>query len=86
MITFGEPQRSSGIWLVVGLVIFAAVSGAFWMVYQNMTKGSIETYDQCVTAGYPVENSEPLKCVTNDGKIFVSEPGATVAPQNQTGP
>lgn len=35
--------------------------------------GPINSFKECVEAGYPVMRSYPAKCATKEGKIFVDE-------------
>ena len=42
---------------------------------------AINSFDACVTAGYPIQESYPEQCRTPDGKIFVKRPAGTMCVQ-----
>ncbi len=64
-------------------VTIAALAMGYYLYSQGAgTKyAQIDSYDQCVGAGYPISESYPEQCTTPDGRTFVGEmPSQTAAP------
>lgn len=60
------------IYLVV-LIIIAGVVGWVSLKDKNLSQeASVSNYEECVAAGYPVQEIYPERCVTPDGKSFVN--------------
>ena len=57
--------------MFVGLliVILAVVAGASYIVLTPLAE--INSFDDCVDAGFPVMESYPRQCMTSDGRGFV---------------
>lgn len=55
--------------LVVGVVVVVAVGVTGWLVYK-WRQPTIKSFDQCVKAGYPVQESFPEVCTTPSGQHF----------------
>src|SRR5688572_9142258 len=62
------------IWIIIILVVLA---GGVWLGMQS--KGTdtpapiVLSFEDCVTAGYPVMESFPRQCRTPDGRTFAEE-------------
>ncbi len=54
--------------VIVALVV--VIIGAIFFVLQWQKISSIETFEECAAAGYPVLKSYPAQCRTPDGRIF----------------
>lgn len=52
--------------LVIGLLLVVWVA---WILPQNK-ENEIDTFEKCVSAGYPVQESYPEVCAGPDGKRF----------------
>lgn len=63
--------------LLYGILVIAvlAIAGIGLFVYQNklITTEKINSFEECIKAGYPVLESYPRQCKTQDGKTFVEE-------------
>jgi hypothetical protein len=67
------------VWVIVGLlIVFLA---GFFVYYQreNVAKevGFITSFEDCVSAGYPVMESYPRQCTTPEGNVYTEELDAT---------
>lgn len=65
------------------LVLAAALVGLFVLNYQGgnffqKKSPAPTTYDECVKAGYPIQESFPQGCQTPDGQIFYEDVGNIV--------
>jgi len=63
--------------IIYTLVVLMAISLSFFVVWNRYhTKELvIESFEDCVVAGYPVMESYPRQCKTEDGKNFVEDIG-----------
>ncbi len=69
--------------IVLIIVIVLVLTGAGWWYYQNYRLNQvsqIQTYEDCVAAGYQVLESYPPKCLTPDGRTIVDEVALGEAP------
>lgn len=69
-------QKSASIIITIGLVIVAVIAGYFIGSRQNFSQKptrEINSFEECVEAGYPVAESYPRQCQTPDGRNFVEE-------------
>jgi hypothetical protein len=75
--------HNSKVAATVGAVVFVIAVVSFF--YISRTKDPIVTnYEECVAAGYPIQESFPPQCVTPDGRTFtgpgdVNQDGTTSA-------
>lgn len=57
---------------VIAALIVVGIGGYFIFKYQQELKGqTINSFDECMKAGYPVMESYPAQCRTDDGRNFV---------------
>jgi hypothetical protein len=75
-LTKGERKKLR---LVYTLLIIAALLGTavvVWLAWVNPARQSagINSYEECVAAGYAVQESSPPVCVTPDGTSFTGPP------------
>jgi hypothetical protein len=61
--------------LLIGIVFVGAGSIYFSRVQEQNPPPVIQSFDECVAAGYPVLESYPEQCKTPDGKSFVQNIG-----------
>ena len=54
--------------IIIGVLVTVAL-GAFIFILQN--KVTINSYEECVAAGYPIMESYPEQCKTPDSRTFV---------------
>lgn len=60
------------IYLVI-LIIIAGVVGWISLKDKNLFQEvTVTNYQECVAAGYPIQESYPERCMTPDGKSFVN--------------
>lgn len=71
------------------LIILIITGGAFGLWYKNSKKSiiftptsQIKSFDDCITAGYPVAESYPRQCSTPDGKSFSENIGNILEKQD----
>lgn len=65
--------------LIIIILCFAAIGGGAWYYFAQPstatpnanTQPAITTFDECVAAGFPVQESYPPQCVTDDAQTFV---------------
>ncbi|NTV44126.1 MAG: hypothetical protein HGA67_00315 [Candidatus Yonathbacteria bacterium] len=79
------PQQkfSEGIiFLALLLVVICAgvVAGMLQITSSSILKESITDFTSCASAGYPIAESYPRSCRTNDGNIFIEEISPLVVP------
>ena len=67
-------------WVIIGLiVVFLA---GYFVYYQRQNApgkdvGFITTFEDCASAGYPIQESYPRKCTTPEGNVYTEELSAT---------
>lgn len=61
-------QGNVGALFVIVLVIVLGV--AFWYLYKNSEKTDINSFAECKAAGFPIQESYPEVCATDDGQSF----------------
>lgn len=61
-------MRSKYIFILLTIILL--LGAAVFYLYKNTTE-SITSFDQCVAAGYPVQESFPEVCKVKDGESFV---------------
>jgi hypothetical protein len=76
-------KRSALIVFIIFDVLVVAL--AAWFFYQQSTKppADINSYADCVAAGYPIQESYPEQCRTPDGKSFINPDAITVFPEGE---
>ncbi len=65
------------------VVILLVLAGAGWWYYQDYKLGQvakIQTYEDCVAAGYQILESYPPRCLTPDGRTIIDEAALGAAP------
>ena len=71
-----SQSNTSFIWLAVAFVVAAAAGYgvmAWYLQSQATAIADIDSYEECVEAGYPVMESYPEQCATPDGTTFTRE-------------
>jgi hypothetical protein len=58
--------------IVVALFILFAILVGFYMINQGRVK-SVNSFEECQEAGYPVAESYPRQCFTPDGRGFTED-------------
>lgn len=60
------------LYILLGLTIGLIAGGALGYTFGSThgTKDTISSFDECVAAGYPLQDSWPERCSTPDGKSF----------------
>lgn len=56
--------------IVFATIVILLVGGVLFMMMRRQAEPSINSYDDCAAAGYPIQESFPTRCVTPDGKSF----------------
>lgn len=70
---------------IVGGVALVLIAGGIYAYSRNSNIYSqITSYDTCVQAGYAVANSNPPKCMTPDGQVFMGVATTTPAVSTTT--
>jgi hypothetical protein len=54
--------------IIILLIILAGVS--FWYITYNQRNNTINSYDDCAAAGYPILESYPEQCTVPNGKTY----------------
>lgn len=76
MIRLIGENKNFTLFLVLGLVLSALVIGVFFLYYKEVSVSEnlvISSYEECVEAGNPVQESYPSVCTTEDGQTFSQE-------------
>jgi hypothetical protein len=60
--------------LVISVIILSGCIG-------GVDDSQINSFEECVAAGYPIMESFPRKCMTSDGRTFESEEDRAIADQ-----
>ncbi|MBI2644146.1 MAG: GerMN domain-containing protein [Candidatus Wildermuthbacteria bacterium] len=70
--------------IIILVVVLAAAGGMFWFANQGQgpQEVHITNFDECVAAGYPVQESYPAKCTIPDGKTFTQDIGNELEKQD----
>ncbi len=55
------------------LVIIAGILVAFASIKQSGTKSTISNFEECVTAGYPIQETYPERCAVPGGQTFTKQ-------------
>ena len=83
-----KPSSDFKKWLIItgGLVLIGGLCLGAWMMNKNektvktsvvgTVKPEINSFDECVSAGYPIMESFPEKCSVPGGETFVNEASA----------
>ncbi len=59
-------------WAVaIGALILVLV--ALYFVMTRQAASQVQSYDECIAAGYPSTLSYPATCQTQDGQIFIQQ-------------
>jgi hypothetical protein len=67
--------------LAIGAVVFLVLIGLWlWPRPQPAAIKSINNFNDCIDAGYPVQESFPPVCSTPDGRSFTKDVGAVAPP------
>jgi len=56
--------------LVAFFIVFLLVGLGVWKYQQKSTVEQINSFEECIQAGYPILESYPEQCRTPDGKSF----------------
>ncbi len=67
-----------------GLLLLAVIGLLIWVTPKP--KRVITNFDQCASAGYPIQDSYPAVCRTPDGRSFVQSVTAPPAPPSGAAP
>jgi len=59
---------------IIGIIV-AAASVAVWLFCFKSPRPEVQSFNECIKAGYPVMESYPRQCKVPDGKIFVEDIG-----------
>ena len=72
---------------LLGLALFVLLLILFYFFITYRLKSIIvDSFEECVEAGYPVMESYPRQCRTSDGRSFVETvPPDSMAPEKPTG-
>lgn len=62
-------------WILIGIVAVVIGLGMWW--YTSSKSNSINSFQACVDAGYPVRDSYPQQCATPDGRNFTQPVSGT---------
>ncbi len=72
-----EGNKDKKIWILVVLLVLIFLSLGLWFLftYDNGEEDfeNIQSFQQCVDAGYDVIEIYPEQCIVPDGRIFVRE-------------
>lgn len=62
--------------IIVCLAVLGGLLIGYVAGYKRATHASINSFEDCERAGFPVQESYPEVCVTSDGKRFVNNTAA----------
>jgi hypothetical protein len=77
-----RQNNKTTLWVIIGLVVLFFLG--YWIyASQNQPDDEVSfvsNFEECVDAGYPVQESYPRQCSTPDGNVYVEDLGdGTVA-------
>ena len=73
--------KKKNIFLVIlGITALGIIIFLFTIKPANLSLPSVNSYVDCVNAGYPIQESNPPKCFTPDGKTFT---GSIISSNNK---
>lgn len=67
-----STKTTTLIGILIVLVIVAGLLLALSQTAKEQRMLSIQSYDDCAKAGYPIMESYPSQCRTSDGRLFVN--------------
>ncbi len=69
--------------LILVILVFIIVAGAYWILFHSPKKAKVvNSYTECIAAGYPVLESYPQQCRSEDGQTFTEDIGNAVDKAN----
>ncbi len=75
--TDAAPKKQTSIITLFGIAVVLALIAGLMLSLSNIAKQqrmyTISTFQECKDAGYPIMESYPEQCSTNDGRTFVNE-------------
>lgn len=70
--------------IILAILLIGVISAVFyWISLENEPVVTVNSYEECVDAGYPIMESYPEQCAAPDGRNFTRE--LTPEEQNLTG-
>lgn len=63
--------------VLIGFVVGVAVTAGAIALVSSLAVKSINSYEECVAAGYPIQESYPEKCAVPGGKTFTRQISST---------
>ncbi len=60
---------------IILIIVVIAIAGTGWWIYKNDKPVSINSFEECVAAGYPIMESYPEQCRTPEGQTFTRDIG-----------
>lgn len=68
-----QHQHNIWLWLLMGLIAVGGLFAWTWYALGNDADANINSYEECVAAGYPVAESYPEQCTVPGGPSFTRE-------------
>jgi hypothetical protein len=79
------PRTNTKIFIfLIALVLSTAVAYFLYNQIQDKQTAGINSYQDCVAAGYPIMESLPRQCATPDGRTFTDSSVEVAEPQDQS--
>lgn len=71
--------------LIVVVIVLASLAGALvtWLLMRQSAPPTVNSYAECVAAGYPVLETYPEQCRTPDGRTFVNPDATPIGPTGE---
>lgn len=63
-------------YLIIFIIACVLLSGTYALFVINSSTKNVNSFDDCVTAGNPIMESFPEKCMS-DGKLFINNEPTT---------
>ena len=60
-------------YVLIAVVLLFVVVSAFFLFYGNDEVEDVESFDDCMAAGFAVMESYPRQCIDDDGNVFIEE-------------
>ncbi|OGG05077.1 hypothetical protein A2Z33_07400 [Candidatus Gottesmanbacteria bacterium RBG_16_52_11] len=58
------------------ILLFLVIAGIYGIYLVNRSRlSAVNTFDECVSMGYPILESYPRKCITPDGRSLTEAAG-----------
>lgn len=78
---FGRVLKSKQQKVIALVVVFLLIVVGIYLLTSSKSSIKITNFEECITAGYPIQESYPRQCRAPDGQVFIEEIQYPVNPE-----